>query len=68
MNKQSIEDFQIFCLENYRIRKNISGKTALRKFEIKGVFNFLEKGYDVLHTQDLEYILSEISDFISHQK
>jgi hypothetical protein len=63
-----IEKFQLFCLENYKTTKNISGKSALHTFERKHVFNFLAIGYEVLHTQSSNYIIEEIIDFIERRK
>ena len=59
-----IEQFQLFSLENYKITLNISGKKALDVFEKNAVFNFLESGFDVLHTQSVTYIVDEIIRFI----
>ena len=69
MNKlNKIEEFQLFCLENYRVEKSLSGKQALDEFKRYGVFDFLELGYEVLHTQSLSYINSEIEQFINSSK
>ena len=62
-----IEQFQLFCLENYKTHQNISGNVALDIFEKKGVFNFLEMGFDVLHTQGIIYVVDEIIDFIKNR-
>lgn len=59
-----IEKFQLFCLENYKLRKNISGQNALEVFEKQGVFQFLESGFDVLHTQGINYIMAEIFELL----
>jgi len=63
-----IQQFELFCLENYKIAKGITGKSALRDFKQYHVFNFLSSGYDVLHTQGKNYIVSEINDFIEQRK
>ena len=69
MNKlNKIEEFQLFCLENYKAEKNISVKQAFDEFKRFGVFEFLESGYEVLHTQSLNYINSEIEQFITSSK
>jgi hypothetical protein len=62
-----IERFQLFCLEYYKTQINISGKVALDVFESKGVFKFLEMGFEVLHTQSLSYIVDEITIFIKNR-
>ena len=62
-----IQQFELFCLENYKIYKGISGKTALNQFNRYHVFDFLSTGYDVLHTQGKNYIVAEINDFINRR-
>lgn len=63
-----IEKFQVFCLEMYRFTKNISGISALKEFEQYDVFSFITSGYEVLHTQSLQYTINQIIDYIEHQK
>ncbi len=60
-----IQQFQLFCMESYKVEKKITGKRALKDFEKKDVFNFLEIGYEVLHTQGKQYLVAEIIDFIN---
>ena len=59
-----IEQFQLFCLENYRLSNGISGEIAFTNFKQYQVFDFLTAGYDVLHTQSKAFIVSEINEFI----
>ena len=63
-----IEQFQLFCLENYKSAKEIAGKTAFLEFNRFGVFDYLSNGYEVLHTQSRNYIIAEIIDFIDKRK
>jgi hypothetical protein len=63
-----VQQFELFCLENYKISKGIAGRTALNDFKQYNVFNFLSIGYDVLHTQGKNYILAEINDFIERRR
>lgn len=62
------QQFQLFCLENYKIANNKKGNEALADFRKHNVFNFLELGYEVLHTQSKNYIISEINGYISNKK
>ncbi|MDD4971818.1 MAG: DUF3791 domain-containing protein [Paludibacter sp.] len=64
----NIQQFEVFCLENYKISKGINGKAALNDFKNYHVFDFLTAGYDVLHTQGKNYIVAEINDFIERRK
>lgn len=40
--------------------------SAFELFKDHKVFSFLEEGYDVLHTQSLEYVVSEIKALINN--
>lgn len=57
--------FQMFCVENYREAKNISAKESLLLFSSHGVFEFLQENFEMLHTQDIEYILDTIKTYIN---
>jgi hypothetical protein len=73
MYKQSsklepVQAFQLFCLESYRSTNEIAGTKALDDFKCAGVFNFLASGFEVLHTQSKNYLISEITEMINlHQ-
>jgi len=63
-----VQQFELFCLESYKIAKGITGRMALNDFKRYQVFNFLSSGYDVLHTQGKSYIIDEINDYIERRK
>jgi hypothetical protein len=67
-SNNKIQEFQLFCLENYRILYNLPGEVTLDKFHKYKVFDFLEYGYEVLHTQAMNYIISEINEYIKSQE
>lgn len=62
---EKVNDFYIFCIEAYKFKKNISGKEAYDIFEKYKVFEYLEEGYDVLHTQGVEWLLDDINEYIN---
>jgi len=64
----NIEKFQLFCLENYKTFKKITGEKALHDFESNKVFDFLAQGYEVMHTQSEEYIVDEINEYIKNNR
>ena len=64
-NNQKILLFQMFCAENYREAKNISGKETLLLFSNHGIFEFLHDNFELLHTQDTEYIVDTIVTYIN---
>ncbi len=58
-------NFSIFCLENYKVYKKISGKKAYDIFEKYGVFLYLNEFYDVLHSTGYQYINNDIDIYLS---
>lgn len=64
----NINRLQLFCLENYKTTKGISGKNALEDFKKHGVFVFISNNYEVLHTQGKNYILDEINHFMNKRR
>ena len=57
--------FKMFCIENYREAKKKSAEEVLLLFSAHGVFEFLNDNFEMLHTQDTEYILDTIITYIN---
>lgn len=69
MNKlNDIQKFIIFCLENYKTKNNLSGNDTSELFNTYNVFEYLEEGYEILHTQSMNYVVKEIEEFIKQRK
>lgn len=60
--------FQMFCVENYRSARNLNAVETLTLFSNYSVFGFLSDNYEMLHTQDLKYILDSITAYIETKK
>lgn len=60
--------FKMFCIENYRETKKKSAEETLLLFSNYEVFEFLNDNFEMLHTQDTEYILDTIATYISKKK
>ena len=60
--------FKMFCIENYREEKKQSAEETLLLFSDYGVFDFLDETFEMLHTQDPEYILDTITTYINKRK
>lgn len=60
--------FQIFCLELFRAKRQLSAQETLALFNRHEVFPFLEEVYDTLHTQSTNYILESIATYIRKKK
>lgn len=61
-------EFYTYCMENYAIRKQISGISAWVLFKESRADDYVIDNYDLLHTQGLEYILDDIQKFINTRK
>ena len=57
-------EFIIFCMENYKVHRNLTGKQTLQLFEDYGVFDYLREFYDVLHTTGHDYINNDIDIYL----
>lgn len=68
LNKdEQIIEFVSFCIENFKVKYCMKGKEVANLFSERGVIDFLMEGYDLLHTQGKEYILSEIKIFLENR-
>lgn len=56
--------FVIFCIENYKGYRNLSGKETLKLFNDYGVLDYLEQHYDVLHTTGYQFMNRDIDEFL----
>lgn len=61
---EQIAQFISWCIEEYAFEKKVSTKETANFFNEKGVLNFLEKHWEILHSQGKDYILGSIEDFI----
>ena len=56
--------FTIFCIENYKVYKSLSGQETLALFRQNGVLDYLHEFYDVLHTTGYQYINHDIDIYL----
>ncbi len=56
--------FVIFCIENYKIHRSLTGKQTADLFRQYGVFDYLREFYDVLHTTGYQYINHDIDIYL----
>lgn len=56
--------FVIFCIENYKVYRNLSGKETLKLFNDYGVLDYLEQHYGVLHTTGYQFMNRDIDEFL----
>ena len=57
-------EFTVFCIENYKVHKSLTGKQTVELFRQYGVIDYLKEFYDVLHTTGDQYINHDIDIFL----
>lgn len=64
---KDIHEFVVFCMEYYKREKNLSGSEIYDLFDQYGVLDYLENGYDVLHTQGKEWLMKDIDEYLKNR-
>lgn len=62
-----INDFVLFCIEYYKTESKLSGQEVYEIFKEYGVFEYLEEGYEMLHTQGKEWLIKDIKEFLKNR-
>jgi hypothetical protein len=57
-------DFVIYCIEEYKARKNLSGKEVIQLFKKHDVINFIRTCYEILHIEGGPAICQRIDEAI----
>lgn len=60
--------FTVFCIENYKVHRNLSGKQVINLFERYGVFDYIREFYDVLHSTGYNYINNDIDIYLKSRE
>ena len=70
MNKknQDIAYFLSFCIEQYKNEKRMNGVEVLNTFNKYGVLDYLNNHFEILHTQNRQWILEDIDEYINTRK
>jgi hypothetical protein len=58
--------FLIFCLEEYKASKHLSGKEVLQRFNQHGATDFILQNHEALHCDSVDGIIWQIDEFINH--
>jgi len=61
-------EFVIYCIETYKGRKNLDGKTAYQKLNEKGAIDYIDNNYNALHTFGDEHIVWNIDEYLKSHK
>lgn len=65
MSKQG--DFMIFCVENYKVAKKLTGRQVAALFTRYDVWNYVYDCYEALHTTGVNYIVNDIEQYIAER-
>jgi len=68
MRSNEISLFLAFCIEQYKHLHNLTGEQSMRILDQYGVLEYLEAGYEPLHTQSAQWIMEDIDEFINKRK
>lgn len=68
MKEDAIPYFLSFCIEEYKKMKSISGEEAMEILFNTGTLTYLERNYEVLHSQSPEWIREEINEYVNNHK
>lgn len=60
--------FMIFCAEQYKRAKQLSGRQLSDLFDKYHVWNYLYDCYEALHTTGTSYIIEDIDLYIDARK
>lgn len=60
--------FIIFCLEEYKRNKKLSGKEVIELFRKYSVCEYIQSYYEALHTTGAKYIVNDIDLYIESRK
>lgn len=63
MRKES--DFLIYCMERYHHFKELSGADVAKIFDEYGIYGYISKYFESLHTMGDYCIVQDIDDYIS---
>ena len=57
-------EFAVFCIENYKVHRALTGRQTAELFRRYGVFDYLNEFFDVLHTTGAQYINRDIDAYL----
>ena len=60
--------FIVFCIEEYRRQKKMTGKAVIELFNKYSVCEYVESFYEALHTTGPKYIVNDIDLYIASRQ
>ena len=59
-------DFIVYCIEEYRTARKLTGRQVVSIFDKYKVYDFIESSYDALHTFGGDNIVWNVQDYIEN--
>lgn len=60
--------FLIYCAEQYKLAKQLTGKQLAELFNRDGVWEYVYFCYEALHTTGVNYIIEDIDRYIEESQ
>ena len=60
-------EFGICCLEEYKFKHKMSGRSVMELFKKFGVLEYLMRHYNALHTTGFGYCVEDIDRYIQNR-
>ena len=61
-------DFIVYCIEEYKNARKLTGRQVIAIFEKYNVYSFIEDSYEALHTFGGDNITWNLQDYIDHNR
>lgn len=61
-------NFIVYCIEEYKSAKGLSGKNVIELFNQYGVIDYIQNHYEALHTTGRQYIVDDICMYIESRR
>jgi len=57
-------EFVVYCIETYKGKKNLDGRSAYQKLKSSGAIEYIDKNYGALHTFADDNIIWNIDEYM----
>ena len=66
-HRAKVAEFVSFCIEMFAKAKGLSGERAAALLADCGAIEYLDSGYDVLHTQGERWLVADLDEFLKQR-
>ena len=57
-------NFVVFCAEQYKMARNMTGRDLAELFTRYGIWDYLYSCFEALHTTGTKYIINDIDQYV----